>query len=698
MRKSLIIIAAILILIPTGITFGDEGKLAGEVSLTGVVREGKDKNAKFNEYRDIRDGAYGSIDLRYDAPKDHASFEAMDMGYSTQRYRLEGGRWDVFKVDMHYEEIPHNYTYDARSLYSGVGTRNLTYGPGATPSTNSEGWNTFDYTVKRKNMGGSLKFDLLSPFYVDVSVNQQRKAGVYALGAAGTSPGGIAIELPSNIDYTTNNIKAALGYSTKPFQFSVNYLYSRFDNGDGFQNFRNPATANTSATTDTLLTAPNNNYNKIDVQGGIKLPWQSKLNVDLSSSRAESSALLGTSYVTNTTAAASNIGTQGRTGIGLSSPFFDGKVNTDSYNVALTSNPLPFFNAKLYYKYYNRSDVSTRITTTDGANILLNDLFGYRKNTYGLEMGFKLPASLRLTTIYNFIKTERQREDLPKNRDNLVDVGLRWSGLKFMAVKAGYEYRDRSAEFFGDVAISALEPWIRRYDAAPFLRHTFKTSIEVFPLETLSFNVGYKYKETKYTDTTLGLTDTKAHVANFDIDWQIHRRLRFFGYFDFEQRILNQFQRNTANDPATPPTATAYNWTSLQRENTFGYGLGSDIAIIPDKLTLKLSHNFVKSDGVVDYTYLAAAITPAGRTQDNIDLNTRDTYRLTNYIAKLTYQMNKAIALTAAYAYEEFTYDDSQYNGYRYFLPGAAGAYLTGAYSDPSYRTHVGMLSVNLKF
>lgn len=700
-KKAAILLAALLVLATFGTVHGEEGKISGEISLTGLIKDGKDNDAKLTEYRDIRNGVYGGVDLQYQKDRDHVTFEAKDIGYHTQQYRLEGGRWDAYRLDFKYDEIPHNYTFDANTFYSGVGSSNLTYATNP-PNTNSAMWSPFDYSVKRRNMEGSFKLDLFNPLYVNVSVNQQKKTGIYPLGAAGTSPGGIAIELPTNIDYTTNNLQAAVGYSSKPLSISVNYLYSQFNNGDGVQNFRNPATTDTAATTDTLFLAPNNNYHKIDVQGGVKLPWQSKFNIDLSSSRAGSSTLLGTSYVTNTTAAASNIGIQGRTGISLSNPYFDGKVNTDNYNFVLTSNPFPFFNAKLFYKYYNKSDVSTQITTTDGANILLNDLFGYRKNTYGLETGFKLPASFHLMAAYNFIKTERQREDLPKNRDNLFDVGLKWSGLSFMAVKVGYEYLNRAAEFtVTENPVVDLEPYIRRFDAAPRERDTYKASLEIFPIETLSFNVGYRHNKTRYTDTILGLTDSKVDQFNFDVDWQAHKRLRFFGYLDLEQRVYNQFQRQTngaALDPATTPTAVNFNWTSSQTENTYGYGIGADIALIPGKLTLKLANNSVKSDGSVDYTYLLGAVAlPAGRTQDNIDLNARDSYRLNNYVARATYQMTKVLTLSVTYAYEEYAYDDSQFSSYRYYVSVTQGGYLTGAYKDPSYRAHIGLISVNFK-
>lgn len=694
------VITVVAILGLWGTAFGQETKISGDITVTGVVREGKDQSAKFNEYQDIRDGVYGSVNLKYDAPKHFLFFESKDIGYDTQSYSLEGGWWDAFRMKVYYDETPHNFTYDARTMYTGVGTKNLTY-PGATPSTNPDGWSTFDYSIKRKNMGAGLKLDVFSPFYLDVNVDQQKKVGLYPLAAAGTSPGGIAVELPTNVDYLTSIIKAETGYSTKRLFLSVNYMYSRFENGDGVQNFRNPATADTAAATDTVYFPPENNYHKFGFKGGVALPFNSRFSLDLNSSRARSSATLANTYVANVTAAASNIGIRGLTGITTSSPYFNGNVGTDQLNAVLTSNPKPFLDTKIFYKYYNKDNKSDVIRTTDGATILNNHLFDYRKNVYGVEAGVKLPAKFRVNAAYHFTKTERAREDIPKNRDNLVDLGLKWSGLNFMNAKVGYEYLDRAAEFATpETAVPTnFEAWVGRFDAAAQTRNTYKASLEFYPLDTLSINVGYKFKHSNYKDTILGLNDSKTNQANADIDWQVHKRVRLFGYFDFEQRTKSQIQRQatTYTNPASVPTATNFNWISDAKENSYGYGVGTDITIIQDKLTLSLVHNSIQSDGTIDYTYLLGVLPlPAGQTQDNIDLNSWDDYHLNNFVAKATYQLTKMVSLTAAYAFESFSYGDAQYNGYLY-VPGTTG-YLTGAYSDPSYRTHVGFISVSVKF
>ena len=683
MKAKTAIIAATLILLPLCGAGAAEGQFSGEITLSPTYKHASGNEAKANEYGDPRSGVYGSAELEYRAPRDRIELDARDVGYDTQRYRLEGGRWDSYRYQFKYEEVPHNFTFDARTFYTGTGSSNLTYGA-HPPSTNPETWNTFDYAIKRKNMGGGLKLEMLKPFYFDVSAARQEKKGSFPIGAAGTSPGGIAIEMPAWLDFTTDSIKAEAGYVKNPLFFSLSYLYSRFDNGDGVQNFRNPATANTAATTDTYHLPPENDQYKLDFKGAVKLPFQSKFNVNLATSRANSSAKLDTSYVANVTALASTIGIQGREGLGLSSPFFNGKVSTDNYHFALTTHPVSFLDAKLFYKHYHRSNTSDRIITTDTAEgvVLLNDLFSYRKNSYGLETGFKLPLSLLLTASYEYAETERERTDFPNNRDNLFGLGLKWSGVDFMALRVGYERLERAADF--TAPIIGIESEQRRFDAAPKERDTYKASAEFFPWESLSFTVGYKHKRTSYNSTLLGLTKDRADEVNFDANWQVHKQVHLFAFADFEKLSLEQHERQSA----------ATDWTSREEEKTWDYGLGVDIAIIPKKLNLKLEHNHIKSDGSVDYTYLG--VIPAGRT-DSDDLANWDSYRLSSYLAKATYQLTKTVSLSAAYAFQEFSYDDDQYAGYLNVV-GANPTFLTGAYSEPAYRSHVVYVSAGFRF
>ncbi|MBZ0155255.1 MAG: MtrB/PioB family outer membrane beta-barrel protein [Alphaproteobacteria bacterium] len=676
--------------------FAAESKLEGSVSLTGKIVDVNGSEAKFNEYRDLDDGVYAGIKLGYESGAYYTRFKALDTGYDTQSYKLDGGMWGRFKYDLFYNEIPHNFTYGARTFYSGAGTNNLT----GTPNTNVSSWNTFDYSLERKSYGGGLSFDLMKPFFIGLSASREERTGIKPISAAIGSPGGAFVELPEPVDYTTNHFKAEAGYAKKPYFASLSYSYSNFENSNEFLNFQHP----TSSVTDTLTLPPDNQYYKVAFKGAVDLPMKSRFNATLSSARAKSDADLLTSYFFEGASTATNLT--------LSDTVFNGEVKTQNYAFVLTSNPLPLLNAKVFYKYYEKENESDQITTTQDTDTFTNKLFDYRKNKAGVELGIKLPANFRLIPAYTYVKTNREREDIPETRDNILSLDLKWSGLAFMTAKIGYERLWRDADHGiltvvgGQDEADLVEQYVRRFDAAPKDQDTYKASVELYPLDNLGIGLGYKYRKADYRDTTLGLRDYKSNEFLLDADYSIGRIAKLNAYFDYERIKSYQFQRrynppSSGGDPNPDGTSnsTNYNWDVTQVDTSYNYGAGTDIYVLPRKLTLRVQFDHLDSDGHADFTYYTSSALTGGRTNDNIDSPIWDDYRKTVLMAKAEYNATKSLSLSAGYAYERYEYNDATLDGYLYtFGSGTNTNYLTGAYKDQSYNASIIFLTAAYKF
>lgn len=697
------ILVGVLSIVSGFAVFAEERGLEGSITLTGRVTNIAGNRAKFNEYRDLRDGlgAYSQIDLNYDKEKYFLDLKTEDIGYDTQSYRLGGGLWGKFKTYLYYYEIPHNITFDAITFYGGAGSDNLTY-PSHPPSTNTLTWDRFDYSTERRRYGGGLGLDWLKPFYLDFSIQREEKEGIKPSGVAGAGGGNIAIELPEPVDYKTDTITIETGYSKNPLFLSLGFNYSQFNNSSNNLFFRNPFSANTASSTDFLTLPPDNDYYKIRFKGSYRLPLQSRVLVNLSSSRAKSEESLFSYRIDNVPG--------GRRFITLSDPVFNGKVDTRNYSFVLTSNPVSFLDGKIFFKHYKKDNKSDEIITRDGADTYINHLFGYKKNTYGAELGLRLPAKFYLSTSYNFVKTKREREDLPENKDDLFTVDLRWSGLDFMVVKVGYEGLYRDAKFRASTDPNKIvETYVRRFDAAAMNRITYKASIDLSPIENLNLGIGYKLKNTDYKDVILGLQNEKSNEFTMDGDYTIGKFMKIFSYLAFERIKSTQFQRQFISPPAATanpfvaPTTTNFNWDIKQKDRELDYGIGSEIYIIPNKLTLTFQHDYVRSNGSADLTYfLGTNPLPAGRTQDNIDISDWDDYRLKTYLVKATYNLSKSLSFTVGGAYEKFRYKDAQVDGYQYLntIPGTGtnSAYLTGAYRAPSNSGSIVFLGATYKF
>jgi hypothetical protein len=173
MKSRVIILALIMSLVPLSNAFPEDKTTDGEVSLEGIFVDvkggGGGGKAKFTEYKDLKEdgGFYGRARLKFDTEKYFFNFHGGDFAYDTQYYKIDGGMWGKFKFDLFYDEIPHNFTFDARTPFLGVGAGRDTL-TGA-PNTNVDSWNTFDYSIVRHQYGGGLKVNVIRPFFFDVS-------------------------------------------------------------------------------------------------------------------------------------------------------------------------------------------------------------------------------------------------------------------------------------------------------------------------------------------------------------------------------------------------------------------------------------------------------------------------------------------------------------------------------------------------
>ncbi len=651
--------------------FSEEKSFEGEISVKGTLADVDGDQAKFNEYRDITDGLYSRIRLKYDSDAYFMKFKAADIGYDSQKYSLGGGLWGIFSYNLFYDEIPHNITFGARSFYSGIGGNILT----GTPNTLVSSWNAFDYSTERKQYGAGFKLDLLKPFFLEAAFSREDKKGIKpsSAGAPASFPF-IIIALPEPVDYRTESVSLETGYVRRPFFASLAFYYNRFENADNNLFF------DTGFSTDTLTLPPDNSYHKISFKGAVDLPLQSRLSLNMGTATARSDAdLLGFTSSADTR--------------------FDGKVDTKNADVVLVTNPATFLNARGFYKYYNRKNRSDEID--DGA---LNTLFDYRKNSYGLEVSAKLPARFSLAAGYRRYKTNyNNRIDVDRTMDDFYDVSLKWAGLDYLNAMLGYEKLKRNTGFItpADPAVAAVERFIGRYDAAPLDRDTFKISIDIMPVETLNFTLGYRYKKTDYNDTILGLREDKRDEFSIDAGYSISKVAQLSAYFDYEKIRSLQFQRQfSPGDDPDPGSqdASNFNWNLLQKEKTFDYGAAADIFILPRKLTLRLQHDNIRSDGNADFTYLFPAALPAGSTNDNIDISNADDYRRRSFLAKLIYEFSKSISLSTGYSYEKYTYSDIQLDDYQYILPGFPSGFLAGAYKDQAYKANVVFFGISYKF
>ncbi len=711
----------------------------GSISETAAVINVTGNKAQFSPYRDLTQGGglFSNINMGYDSNNYWLQFNASDIGYKDQSYYLNGGMYDKYKFGAFYNQILHNITFGAISPEAGVGSTRLQQGTGTWSSTtlptNTSQWpSTFDYQTRRNQVGGNVSINLPHDLTADFSVMNEHKTGIYPMG-------GYWIEVPTPIDWTTQDYNASLRYQARPLFAQVGLQYSDFSDRDENIEFQVPHGADLSE----FLTMPSdNNFLKGYLQASLMLPYYSHFNVDVATSQYRSSAdLLSVDQVANFQGSPTNAG---HTVTGISSPTFNGKRNVSNVYLTLTSNPVSFLDGRLFYKYYDSTNNSQDVLVTmpGGDNSAVSPtvaplVFDYKTDTYGVNLGFALPQNFHLDTEYENVHTERPNPSIPvpNTNDNTYFAELRWNGLDWITPRASFRDFNRSGggplpinQDKADHDYDATDVYVQEmgwFNVASQHTKDYMAEVEVTPIDALDVDLQYHYIDTIYPDNLIGLLFTRTNEWDADANYSFGDVATVNGYFDLDNIKSDTFfsNNNHTNAVTNPNLGTSdYNIDEYVKDDEYEWGLGSTVNVIPGKLRFNIRYDYMNSYGLNDMSILAGAASdslgslstsgvtsgfPAtGANQSNIDMP-YDTYKESSVSAKLVYNFTQQLALTGGVEFDHFEYNDSAVNDYQYYYTttkyGAASNpantyFLSGAYSAPSYNANTEFVTLAYKF
>ena len=694
MKRSLLTVLAIVSACTTP-ALADE--FEGAASIGASYSNIHGQQAKFNEYRTLGDGAQGSLEMNYRADSGYYLEGATDFNVTDSskandvNLNIKTGLQDVFKGSIFYNEIPHNFTFGAKTFQTGIGSNTLTYTGSNATRTNADFTNSFDYSIRRYNYGAEAEVSLKSPFFFLARVERNETDGLMPMTVRGGSGG--AIELPAPIEYTTDTVYLQSGYRSSNLIATLDGTLVSFRNENGIFTSRHPL-ANTAYTNIAYL-PQNNQYYKLGSSVMYKIPLFSSTLM----ARA-SHSYLDSDFNTKET-----ITTQfGATPIALGS-LWQGKVQESSIGVSITSNPIKKLDTKIYYNYFNRNNNSDTgfiygSTGSAPAENYYTKVFNFHKNNAGIDLGYKLPVKTKLNVGYDFSDTDRTLtyrsrlgsalSDSPETVDHTVYVQIKNDLLDWMSAKIKYKRLIRKSDFdYRDTAASAGISSIARADFKPEgtadkIQDSITTGVHFDILDSLGVGLDYSYKRNNYHHTTLGVTSDNSNQFYLDVTYA-KAFAKLNAYADLE--LVNKDSYNNSNN------TTTY-WSSKRKDVNYALGLDGEFEIIKDKINFATGYRYEKADGENDLT--SNASTP-------IDINYLDDYIKHSLNAKLSYKFNKSMTVDLGYIYEHLNYTDDAYSNYSYVtgysnVAGTAYPYQTGAYADPNYSANVFYTKLNFKF
>ncbi len=681
MKNRFLWFATALFVVPSVVALAaDSSDFSGSVEVGGIIADDPEEGAKFQEYRDVDDGFIGNLNMRYFKSGCFVDFEGMNISRDDQSYLLEGGRYGQFDYSLFYDETPHNLSFDAKSFYSGIDGDSLTI-DAMSPSVESS-WRVFDYSVDRKKYGGLIGASLGSPFFVNLSVNREEKDGLKPLGSGSFSG---QVEMPEPVDYKTDNLTLSGGYRSTEILFKLTGSMSSFDNKHESLSWTNPF--NGAREMNTL--PPDNDYGKIAANlTWRKLPLMSTLLIN------GSYANLSNDFSVDEL----RLSAPG----GLNRLTFDGDISYTNLSASVVSRPSDVIDMRLFYDYLDKNNNSSVIEYSGGGNA--SHMFEYTKNDVGLDLNYKVSRQTKFSAGYEFENIDRtNRPDVDSNMDNIFFLKLKNTSLDFLTAKLEYTYLNRDADEDHDLTgvsiydAEYIEQYVQRFDNTTKTKNAIKLVLELFPTDKFDVGLEYAYAINDYSDITLGRTEDKGHELYLDCMWRPIHLLNLSAFAGYEKYEADSNHYNYQAGAGTPPQTavpivedgnrSSYRWTQSLDDDFWTIGAMVEMPLMEDRLRLSISGQYQQSDGQTDFT--------SGGSSSLLPIDQADDYDITTVEAKVLYALSKQLDLTFGYLYEKAKYEDLQYLGYEYD-PG--GSYLSGAYADYDYETHVGYLTLKYSF
>ncbi|MDR2013527.1 MAG: MtrB/PioB family outer membrane beta-barrel protein [Rhodanobacter sp.] len=296
-----------------------DGWLYYGVLQIGYVGIGEQNTALWNRYTDWRGDdlpILGLLDLQWIRPSDgsYANVRASRISSDDQVYQAVFGRAGAYKVQAFIRDMPNILSTDARPIWNGIGTSNLTL-----PSSLTPGGSTPDQVaavsaaapltrlgVKRSKQGLSLSTYLTPAWTAYLNLSDEERKGTRPYGGpfffafAFEGPpfslldGGVN-ETVKPINDSTLNITTGLRYAGPQWRLDFSYTGSFYRDKRSAYTYQSPFTLSPLPVVPGAISAPlyqgqmstepDNDYHTIQATATRKIPWNGELSVSAAGGR-----------------------------------------------------------------------------------------------------------------------------------------------------------------------------------------------------------------------------------------------------------------------------------------------------------------------------------------------------------------------------------------------------------------------------
>jgi MtrB/PioB family decaheme-associated outer membrane protein len=612
------------------------------------------------------------------------------------------------RVDLGYQEVPHNISFIARSPFSEVapGVERIADSLQAANQANAAGYvarlRDALNAAPRLNMGfrtditrARVKARPVRAWQFELTGNRRMRSGRKPFGMA-FSPGN-GIELWEPIAQRILEGQARASYTRERGTVVATGNVSDFHNEVDALTFDNPARLTGTQAQGRADLYPDNRSVRGTVALGYRLPMKSTFNgtVGLGRNTQNDPWLPFTVNPADPYSSLDSLPPERST---------HAKVDVFTQDYRLTSRMRDDLSGTLtfrQYHYRNRTPehVFSGESVADGAftvGAIASEARSYKHQSYGAELSYSPFRKVTLTGMADRLDRTRTHREVLSDREEAVGGKVRLRPMDKVSLEGNVRHAKRWARD-ADFSYDGLEQTVlRRFDVADRDQMQAGGGFTLTPTSRLVLGGSFGYLFEKYSDdladtARIGLRRIHQRNASADVTYHAKDNLDLATTFGWEQRVSRQASRQSRSAAFGTADST---WTARLKDEGWFATLGIDWGWKPNLLGFSADLDYARWPG----TFVFATVSPSTITAENPPAIR---YRRINLTLETDYNVAERTQLGLQYMWEEF--DAIDFAAVNIPQVGiAAGAaninYLYLGDSFQSYKAHLIALLVRQTF
>jgi MtrB/PioB family decaheme-associated outer membrane protein len=334
----------------------------------------------------------------------------------------------------------------------------------------------------------------------------------------------------------------------------------------------------------------------------------------------------------------------------------EGEAHVFSTNLNLISRPDKDwqFTARVRrYDYNNQTpqavipqfinyDTSVTTSSTGGP-----ELYAHNRTTFDANTTWSGLRPLAVTAGYTRNDAGYDFRIFESTGENVLYVTADMVSSQLFTFRANYELGDRNGSNFEEALLTEIgeQPGMRHFDVADRRRNRFTGQVDVVPNEVWTFSVSGGVGKDDYNDSAFGLQDSTFRTFSVGADLRKPNGFGGGGSYNFERYAGLQRSRSASPGQENDPLR---DWTADSTETVNYFSLYATPPRFGKNTEARVSYDFSYAEGSYLYTVVAGGPLPPPSQLPNVY------NKLQQLHVDVRHRLTNRLALTLSYLYEPF--------------------------------------------